>query len=110
MARLSLNCMHMSITQKVFCVLFFLTTVLGGWAFVDNSMRLYAKWQSATRRIGFFIQRVEQLEERIRVAELKHQQCVKDIGELQQWRMHVSVASRMGWNQANRYIQQFPLN
>jgi hypothetical protein len=33
----------------------------------------------------------------------------KQLVEFQAWRVHVTVASRMGWGQANRYIQGYPL-
>lgn len=33
----------------------------------------------------------------------------KQLQELQSWRVQVSLASRMGWNQAHRFIREQPL-
>jgi hypothetical protein len=33
----------------------------------------------------------------------------KQLNELQSWRIQVSLASRMGWGQAHRFIREHPL-
>ena len=33
----------------------------------------------------------------------------KQLHELQSWRIQVSLASRMGWSQAHRFIREHPL-
>lgn len=33
----------------------------------------------------------------------------RELDELQSWRVRVTLASRMGWSQAHRFIREFPL-
>ena len=39
----------------------------------------------------------------------RHQDIQEQLDEYQEWRLHIIVASRMGWAQSARYIREFPL-
>ena len=77
---------------------------------VEHWLYLHAKYQRTDALLGYFEARVVHLEQRGRLYEYEYQQCMARTDELQEWREHVTVASRLGWSQANRFIAQYPLD
>lgn len=50
-----------------------------------------------------------QLQAQLAVEQRRGDELAKELEEFQQWRLHITAASRMGWSQATRYIREFPL-
>jgi hypothetical protein len=49
------------------------------------------------------------LELRLQAAQERQEALEAQLDEFQQWRLHITAASRMGWRSAYRYIREFPL-
>ena len=76
---------------------------------VEHWLYLHAKYERTRYIASALERRLTRLEERGHYYEFQYQVCADKVAELQEWRGHITTASRMGWQQANRYISEYPL-
>jgi hypothetical protein len=65
--------------------------------------------QLMNARLGSYAAAQSVLDSDITRLRSENRELRDEIAEFQKWRVHVTLAARMGWTTANRYIQQYPL-
>lgn len=100
----------MSFAQKVLCSWFGLASLFIGWACVEQAIYYQTKYRVAMAIMKGYEGRMSRLEYLETFSREEYELCKARVDELQSWRIDVTLASRMGWGQAIRYIYEYPLS